>query len=310
MKVFFVSAGGNGGIPKDVVRNQGVSLVKQGIEVRYFCVKGKGLLNYFGSVPLLRKELKSFQPDIIHAHYSFSGFLAYLSCARPLVVSLMGSDANRNLLLRFATKLFVKYFWDLTIVKSAEMKDKLNIEKAFVLPNGVDTQLFRIKDKTESANRSGLDLHKKNILFLADPRRLEKNFLLAKASVKSFNKDEVNLVPVFNIPNSDLCWYYNAADLLLMTSLWEGSPNVVKEAMACNLPVVSTGVGDVKELLEGVAGCYICSFDPTDVAAKIKAAFEFNKKTNGREKIFRIELDSQTIAKRLVAEYLKVIAHS
>jgi len=307
MKVLFVSAGGKDELPKNIVRNQGISLERLGIEIKYFCVKGNGIRSYISSLPRLRKELKSYRPDIVHAHYSFSGFLASLSGAYPLVVSLMGSDANKSFIFRFITRIFIKFSWNLAIVKSSEMKEKLKIKNAFILPNGVDTELFTNNDKKESSLRSGMDLTKRNILFVADTGRPEKNFSLAKKAVGLLNDHQATLIAVKDVPNPELSSYYNAADLLLMTSLWEGSPNVVKEAMACSLPVVSTAVGDVAELLRGVDGCYICSFDPADVAEKIEYALEFGKKTNGREKIFNAGLDSATIARRLEEEYSKLI---
>jgi teichuronic acid biosynthesis glycosyltransferase TuaC len=70
----------------------------------------------------------------------------------------------------------------------------------------------------------------------------------------------------------------NAADLLLLTSLTEGSPQVIKEAMACNCPIVATDVGDIREIIGYTDGCYITTFKPSDVAVKIQAAFLLGKK--------------------------------
>ena len=96
-------------------------------------------------------------------------------------------------------------------------------------------------------------------------------------------------------------------ELVILTSLWEGSPNVIKEAMACNCPIVSTNVGDVRWVIGDTEGCYITSFDPEDVAEKIKLALEFGKRTNGRDRIIELGLDSETIAKRLIDIYSKVL---
>jgi glycosyltransferase involved in cell wall biosynthesis len=250
-----------------------------------------------------------FRPDIIHAHYSYSGFLAYLAGARPLIVSLMGSDMNQNFIITIVTKVFTRWLWDTAIVKSDRMKQKLNPGKAEILPNGVDTDLFKYTEISPGHFPKGLDRDKKNILFVADPARPEKNWDLALRGAGMLNRDDVKLVPVYGIPHSKLPDYYNFADILLLTSIWEGSPNVVKEAMACGLPVVATGVGDVKELLEGVEGCYICSFDPADVAEKLKKALEFRGRTKGREKIFSKGLDSRSIAKQIIEVYENVIGN-
>ena len=101
----------------------------------------------------------------------------------------------------------------------------------------------------------------------------------------------------------------NNVDMLLVTSLKETGPLVVKEAMACNLPVVSTDVGDVKWLFGNEPGYYVTSFDPKVVAEKIKLAVEFKEKyekTNGRERILALGLDSETIAKKIISLYKKV----
>src|SRR4030042_4531165 len=102
--------------------------------------------------------------------------------------------------------------------------------------------------------------------------------------------------------------YLNAADVLLLTSFHEGSPNVIKEAMACNCPVVSTDVGDVRWVVGNTSGYYISSFDPGELAEKIKLAIVFREKhrqTNGRDRISELGLDSETVAKKIIDVYKK-----
>jgi len=94
--------------------------------------------------------------------------------------------------------------------------------------------------------------------------------------------------------------------MVILTSKFEGSPNVIKEAMACNCPIVSTDVGDVREVIGNTEGCFITSFEPEGVAKKIKLAIEFNKKTNGRDNI--THLDEKVIAQRLIDVYQSAIA--
>ena len=143
-------------------------------------------------------------------------------------------------------------------------------------------------------------------LFSSSFDRVEKNYPLAKKSVelgggvrlielgKGYSKHEINKL-------------YNACDLLLMTSIREGSPQVIKEAMACNCPIVSTDVGDVKELIGNTEGCYITSYDPEDVAENIKIALELGKRTKGRDRIIFMGLDSDSTAKKIINSYKKVI---
>ena len=300
MKVLFVSAGSEEGLPGTVVRHQGESLISHGMDVSFFCTEGRGVKAYLKAVPRLRRELKKSNPDIVHAHYSFSGYLAAISGATPLVVSLMGSDVGMSLIFRLLTKLFASFFWDRTIVKSQSMIQMSGIRKACVLPNGVNTDLFRPYDKTESCRMSGLSSRKKIILFASSPERPEKNFPLAEKAFGMLNETDVSLVTVYGKPADEMVWYINSADLLLLTSVREGSPNTVKEALACNIPIVATDVGDVAELLEGVDGCYVSSSaDPYEIAAMVREALAYGRKTNGRQKIFGMGLDSGTVAARL-----------
>lgn len=99
----------------------------------------------------------------------------------------------------------------------------------------------------------------------------------------------------------------NAADVLLLTSRYEGSPNVIKEAMACNCPIVATDVGDIRWIIGDTEGCYLTSFDPGDVASKLQLALKFGRRTRGRERLIELGLDSVSVAKRIVQLYQDVI---
>lgn len=309
MKTLFICSGDKFGNPKIVVKNQGLSLENNGVTLEYFCVTGGGILNYFKALPKLKQKIKTFKPDIIHALYSYSGFLAFLAGARPLVISLMGSDAMKKGVLRFFTRQLSIRYSNLTIAKSIEMKLKLNLPDAIVIPNGVDTELFKPLDKDKCIQKTNLDSSKKNILFVSAPARAEKNYPLAEKAVKMAhsNNNNINLVVLNNIPHSDLVWYYNSADLLLLTSKWEGSPNVVKEAMACNLPVVSTDVGDVGELLMGVENSTVCLDNPSDISRCICETIDKGEKSNGRNRIFQLGIDSTSIAVIIKNKYLKIL---
>jgi len=303
MKILFISSGGQDGKPKAVVRNQGHSLEKLGVEVIYFCVNGGGLFNYLKSVPALRRTIREIKPDVVHAHYSYSGLLAYLSGARHLIVSFMGSELRSSWLSRIISIIVARYLCTIVIVKSEEMKRILKVKNVEVIPNGVDLEIFKEQDKYECYSKTKLDPAKKNILFVGDPRRREKNYNLALKTFENLDNEKFKLIQVNNLSKEELCLYYNAADLLLMTSLWEGSPNTVKEAMACNMPVVSTKAGDVDLLLNNVKKSFVCSFDPSEIAEKIKLVTKDKERSNGREKIIKMGLDSETVALRILKLY-------
>jgi len=300
MKILFICSGKKNNHPNIIVQNQAESLLKEGINVSYYLISGRGLWAYFVHVFKLRKLLKTNKFDILHAHYSLSAFTASLAKRKmPLVVSLMGSDAYLSGVFRSAASFFYRFFWDFTIVKSKEMHDLLKFKKAVVIPNGVDLERFKISDKETARIRLALSLNEKIIVFIADPSRGEKNFELAEESVKLLNRSDVKLLVVHGVDNSIIPDYLNAADLLLLTSKWEGSVNVVKEAMACNLPIVSTDVGDVKLNISGVDGCYIAQSNPDDISSKLSLALKFNTRTKGREKLISMGLDSTSVAKKI-----------
>ena len=109
----------------------------------------------------------------------------------------------------------------------------------------------------------------------------------------------------FGISAREVCDAMNASDVLLFTSLQEGSPNVIKEAMACNLPIVSVDVGDVREVIGRTKGCYVTSFDAFEIAEKLRLVLENGKRTNGRVSIRHLEINN--IARKIIGIYLSVL---
>ncbi len=310
MKVLFVSSGNTAFGVSPITKNQGNSLNNCGAEIFYFPIIGKGLINYIKNIFLLKQHLSINKYDIIHAHYSFSAFVAALAHAKPLVVSLMGSDAQDGYLSKLCIKIFHKFSWKYTIAKSERMVNNLGLTNISVIPNGVDTDVFNSMDKKACQKQLGWDYKKKHILFAADPSRPVKNYTLAKQAFSILNKGNIELHTLIDVSPEQVPLWMNSADVVLLVSLWEGSPNVIKEAMACNRPIVSTDVGDLHWLLGGITGCYIVSFDPEDVAVKLKMALEFSEQkgqSKGRDKIIELGLNSKTIAKRIISVYNAIL---
>jgi len=310
MHILFVSSGNSKSGISPITKNQGESLVSIGHQVSYFTIQGKGLKGYISNVFILRKYLKNNFFDIIHAHYSLSAFVASLAGAKPLVVSLMGSDVKASSFIKYLIRLYSFFFWETIIVKSKDMKNSSNLTKAHIIPNGVNLDRFKPIEKEASIKITKWNIDKKQILFAANPGRKEKNFQLANEAFKLLSDKNIELQTLINIPNELIPYYLNNADVVLLPSLWEGSPNIIKEAMACNKPLVTTDVGDVKELIENVSGCFIASFDPEDVALKIKLALQFIEekgRTEGRIHIAKLGLDSKDIAKRITEVYKKIL---
>ena len=305
MRVLFVASGNHGKI-SPVVKAQGDSLAKVGIEVDYFLIKGKGIKGYLGQILPLRRCWKNGNYDVVHAHFSFSSYVASLARVKPLVVSLMGSDLKATPWNKKMIRLFSKVFrWREIIVKSNDMAADLPM-KVHVIPNGVDTELFVPMEKQLCQQKLGWKEGVKHALFPANPNRAEKDFPLAQKAV-SLLGDEVQLHVFEDVDHDDTVYYYNAADAVLLTSKWEGSPNVIKEASACNRPLVSTDVGDVKERIEGVHGCFVAETrEPQEIVGLLQKALAFEGKTCGREKLIADGLDHLTVAKELECIYKRV----
>jgi teichuronic acid biosynthesis glycosyltransferase TuaC len=323
MKVLFVSSTNNKDDTGPIVKTQGEALRLIGITVDYFGIGRGGFGGYIRAAILLARHLHDNNYDIIHAHYGMSAWVALLAGrTSPLVVSFMGDDilgANRrngavkktSLFVAQINILFSKWFFSHSIVKSGQMLGKMDHKKVSVIPNGINLDLFCPTDKLSARDKISIEPASKLIIFISDPLREEKNYLLAAAAVKLINDQGIILLPVFNCNQSKLPDYYNAADLVLLTSFHEGSPNVIKEAMACNCPVVSTDVGDVRMVTCRTEGCYISSFDPADVSEKIVQAIIFRGEkgqTNGRDRIIELGLDSETVAWQIEGVYKKVLS--
>jgi len=305
MKVLFVSSGNKKNGISIIVKNQGESLKKLNIDVEYFSIKGRGFIGYLRNIFLLRKFFKKKDYDIVHSHYSLSSYVASLAGAKNQVVSLMGSDVQKRFFGCIILKLFYCIFWKSLILKSNSMKERVGIKKCFIIPNGVDFEKFKEIDKKIAKEKINFNLQKKHIIFVANPDRYEKNFNLAKEAFDLLDDKSVELNVICEVPYEMILYYMNAADVLLLTSLWEGSPNVIKEAMACNCPIVSTDVGDVKEVIKNTEGCYITTFEPEDVARKIVKALESGKRTHGRDNIKH--LDSKIIAEKMKNLYERIL---
>ena len=220
----------------------------------------------------------------------------------------MGSDTYQFNIMKSTIRYFANYRWSKTIVKSEDMKIRLGLNNAVILPNGVDLNLFRPLDKKECRIKLGWEGDKKYILFASNPARPEKNFALAKHTVENLNNDKIKLKVLYDVDHKLIPIYLNAADVFLLTSKWEGSPNIVKEAMACNIPVVATKVGDIEYLFGDSEGYYYTNPLPDRLAEKINYILDNDIKPNSRQRIIELKLDSESIADKLIQLYQEVLS--
>jgi len=289
-KVLFVCSAARKGHCTEAIAEQARGLKKRGADVTFFYVEENGFRGYLKGVFRLRRFLKQHYFDVVHAHYGLSAIMASLSGAWPLVVSLMGSDVFGSRWLFRIVKIYSEFFWPCVIVKSDLMFRRLGVGHAKIIPNGVDLSLFREISKEEARRKLGVS-EKKIVLWPANPLREVKNAALAREVMRLLNGGEVELKIIFDVPIELMPWYYNAADAVLLTSRWEGSPNVVKEALGCNVPVISTPVGDVAYWLEGVDGCEICQPDALSIADALKRVLRSKSRIDGRQRIESLDID-------------------
>ena len=313
MKILFVSSGNTKFGISPFVKSQGESIKKQGADVQYFLVKGKGFMAYLNAIKDLKSVLMKNDFDLLHAHYTFCGLLAILARPNiPIILSLMGDDAygtpNHNGKTKISSyysiilTYIIQPFLNSIIAKSQEIgtyvwqKKKLNI-----IPNGVNFKMFQPIKKDVARKTIGLSNKLRYVLFLNNLSDTRKNFTLFKETMKNEKLESFELLTPYPVAPNLVSQYLCASDLLVHTSWREGSPNLIKEAMACNIPIVSSEVGDVKEVINETDGCYLTKFTTTDLAAKINLALKFDGRTEGRKNIKYLE--EGQIAKRIIKVY-------
>ena len=301
------------------VRTQVEYLKRAGVEIELLHLSGPSRkLMYPKAMLELRRRLAATAFDLVHAHYSYVGIVARAQWKVPVVVSYCGDDLLGTVNMRGKKTLFsrlavfaghlLSYHVDGVIVKSRGMADRLERKKdVYVIPHEVDFELFRPIDREQARIVLGLDLRKKYLLFAANPEIPVKRFPLAKEVADRLRRQnpEMELLIVHKEPQDRLPFFMNASDALLFTSYQEGSPNVVKQAMACNLPVVSTDVGDVREIVGRTDGCYICEPDVQEFTARLADILRHRQRTQGREQVQH--LSGPAVAQRIIQVYEQVL---
>jgi glycosyltransferase involved in cell wall biosynthesis len=198
---------------------------------------------------------------------------------------------------------------DAAIVVSEHMKPLLHPSvPAHVIPSGLDFRLFRPIPRDEARRQLGLPPDKRLVLFVGDPALPRKRYDLAQEAVAILNRTlPAELLLAWGAPHDDIPLFMNACDAFVFTSLQEGSPNVVKEALACNVPVVSVRVGDVPLRLKDVAGCELCADDrPETIAAALERVLRRNQRVAGRDAVR--DLDEGRLTQQVIAIYRSVAA--
>ena len=296
------------------VEEQTSALAKKGVDSVYHTIKGKGIMSYVKDIVGLIQDIRLQKPDVIHAHYGMSGFytcmvvrLMGLAQKMPVVVTYHGSDIN-NPKVRKLSQRAVRMA-DYNIFVSPLMMEMVKVgENAQVIPCGINWEDWPEMSKVEARKQIGLKSGKKYILFSSDFQTEVKNPELAKASVAMMNG--VELLELKGYTRAEVNKLMHAADVCLMTSKTEGSPQFIKEAMACGCPIVTTDVGDARFVIGDTEGCYFTDNNAEDCAKKLMNALEFaaqHNRTTGRQRMAKLGYSNDIVAQKIKAIYTELI---
>ena len=297
------------------VTEQGESLQAAGCEVDYFLVRG----SYIGAVRALKAKIRAFQPDIVHAHYGLSAITAELQGVVPVVTTFHNGETHRwyvNLLsslmsLRAKHVIYVaQHIHDLVFFKAKNYS---------IIPCGVSLDDCFLMDKTEARKQLGWSADKKYIMFGGAFSNTRKNYALLKEAVKLLDGD-IECIEMRGLSREQCVLRMNACDLFALPTKNEGSPQALKEAMACNCPIVATDVADIKYLLGDLPGHYILpnkrgnsaywvgdDHSAEELAELLKQALAFEGKTEGRTRIVELGYTNEMVAKKIVKIYEDII---
>ena len=300
------------------IKRQAEFLQKAGVDVDVFHFQGsRQPVNYVRAWARVRPRLRPERYDLVHGQFGQSGLLA-LPKRMPLVVTLRGSDllgivgpggrhTRQGRLLQSLTRFVVRRA-DAVVMVSEHMRAHLpEGVVAMVLPSGLDLELFRPTPRAEARQRLGLPQDRRLVLFAANPDLPRKRHWLAESAMTALRRRmDADLIVTWGVRHTEMPLYMSACDAMIFTSMQEGSPNVVKEALACDMPVVSVPIGDVALRMQGIEGCEVTADeDPETLASALERVLERGGRVRGRETVEH--LDEYRTTERLIGIYHSVL---
>jgi len=306
MRVLVVASFNKGRFAPFIVE-QVEALKEREIEIEYFGLQGKGLQGYLSNLPNLKRKIVEFNPNVVHAHYGLSGLFANLLRQVPVVTTYHGSDINDKKVLPFSKLSMQLSAWNV-FVSQKTLEIAKPKKRYALLPCGIDLSDLQLTEKSEARKRMGLEANRHYVLFAGAFDNEVKNAPLARKTVEELHDSNVSLLELKGYSREAVTLLMCAADALLMTSFTEGSPQVIKEALACSCPIVSVDVGDVKERVKGIEGCFVDETrEPEALSGLLKEALAFEGKTLGRERVISDGLDNRKVAEELIGLYKRVV---
>jgi glycosyltransferase involved in cell wall biosynthesis len=310
------------------VQEQVKGLRDTGVDVRVLFVDRKqdGPLTYYTLAPKVAKAVAEFEPDVIHVMYG--GVMAHQILRHhysvPVVLTFRGSDLLGQNFSGWARKAISRYGMycsrraaaaaDAVIVVARHLERALNGAACGkivrVIPSGIDLHRFKPMDSHACKRRLGWNARSFHVLFASSSGDPVKRPELARAAVAQMNGESspAELHYMTGIPTSEVPLWINASDAVLLTSAHEGSPNIIKEALACGVPVVSVDVGDVAEQIAGIAGCHLANPEAPALAARLRLVRQSGQRLDCRTHVARYSITR--VAEKLKECYQEVTAAS
>lgn len=299
MRILKLCSGNRGLSP--FVKEQAESLQAEGLVVDIFQVRGQGIGGYLKNFAPFKKQLKKGDYDVVHAHYGLCGLLANLQRKVPVVTTFHGSDTHYP-----STRRLSKVAARLSKFNITTNKHQFNLlglkKDTALIPCGVDTELFVTMDKNECRKSMGLAVDAKIVLFGSSFDRKVKNASLALEAIGKL--EGVDLLELKGYGREEVVKLINAADIVLVTSLKETGPLIIKEALACNTNIISTDVGDVKTVLGEVYESFITKYDALELSQKIE--WMLNQKSRPDYRHLVLPFDLKLTAKKIQSVYTKL----
>jgi teichuronic acid biosynthesis glycosyltransferase TuaC len=300
-------------------RREAASLASVGVDVETFYLSSRTSAK---ELVRLRSEFQekiaNFLPDVVHAHFgTMTALFCWLFADVPLVITFRGTDLNPDPSISRIRGLMGRTFSRIAAAGAArnicvteELKRRLWLGKykTVVMPGSVNPELFRPIPREEARAILGWNLDAPVVLFNAGRFPKIKRPDLATAAVQQakYSVPDIQLFMLDGDVDPDrMPIIYSAADCLVVTSDHEGSPTVVREAMACNLPIVSVNVGDVAERIRNDVHSQVVGRDPQAIGAAIASTLVRGQRSNGREAV--MEISEDRVARQLRELYEGVL---
>lgn len=302
------------------VTEQGEAIRAWGHEVEYFLIRG----NYIKAVGALKKKIREFKPDIVHAHYGLSAITAELQSDVPVVTTFHNGETHNRWVNLITSLMSLRAIHVIYVAQHIRDLVYFKAKNYSIIPCGVSLEDCFLMDKAEARKQLGWSDDKKYILFGGAFSNTRKNYALLAEAVDRLKIEDsilkIECIEMKGLSRAECVLRMNACDVFALPTKNEGSPQALKEAMACNCPIVATDVADIRHLLGDISGHYVLpskkgkgawwvgdEHSSEELAELLKEAFAFEGKTQGRERIKDLQLTNELVAQKIIKIYKNVL---